>query len=140
MIYDITQELFSCHVFPGDPAPAYEALGDMQRGDLYNLTAFSMCAHNGTHLDAPAHFIKDGKTIDAIDPSVFFGPCAVLRHEGDVTDSDARRMLERAESRLRKLKLTRLSNRSSSSASTPPNAVPSRMPRRPSVGNWPFSM
>ena len=97
MIYDITQELFSCHVFPGDPAPAYEALGDMQRGDLYNLTAFSMCAHNGTHLDAPAHFIKDGKTIDAIDPSVFFGPCAVLRHEGDVTDSDARRMLERAE-------------------------------------------
>lgn len=93
MIYDITQELFSCRVFPGDPAPAYETLGDMGKGDLYNLTAFSMCAHNGTHVDAPAHFIKDGKTIDAIDPSVFLGDCCVFRHEGDVTAEDARRML-----------------------------------------------
>ena len=66
MIYDISQELFSCHVFPGDPAPAYEALGDMQRGDLYNLTAFSMCAHNGTHVDAPLHFVKGGRTVDEI--------------------------------------------------------------------------
>ena len=96
MIYDITQELFSCRVYPGDPAPRFETLGDMQKGDLYNLTAFSMCAHNGTHLDAPAHFIKDGKTVDTIDPSAFFGPCAVLRHEGDVTAADARRMLARA--------------------------------------------
>ena len=96
MIYDITQELFSCHVYPGDPAPCFEVLGDMQKGDLYNLTAFSMCAHNGTHLDAPTHFVKDGKTIDALDPSVFFGDCSVLRHEGEVTASDAHRMLARA--------------------------------------------
>ena len=96
MIYDITQELFSCRVFPGDPAPACEVLADMHRGDLYNLTAFSMCAHNGTHLDAPAHFIKDGKTIDELDPAVFLGDCFVVRHEGDVTAEDARRMLARA--------------------------------------------
>lgn len=97
MIYDITQELFTCHVFPGDPAPVCEVLGDMNRGDLYNLTALSMCAHNGTHLDAPAHFIKDGKTIDRLDPEAFLGDCFVVRHEGDVTDEDARRMLARAE-------------------------------------------
>ena len=96
MIYDITQELFSCRVFPGDPAPVCEVLADMHRGDLYNLTAFSMCAHNGTHLDAPAHFIKDGKTIDELDPAVFLGDCFVVRHEGDVTAEDARRMLARA--------------------------------------------
>ena len=96
MIYDITQELFSCRVFPGDPAPACEVLADMHRGDLYNLTAFSMCAHNGTHLDAPAHFIKDGKTIDELDPAVFLGDCFVVRHEGDVTAEDALRMLARA--------------------------------------------
>lgn len=39
-------------------------ISSMEKGDLYNLTAFSMCAHNGTHIDAPFHFIKDGKTVD----------------------------------------------------------------------------
>ena len=66
MIYDITQPLFSCAVFPGDPAPKREVLADMEKGDIINLTAFSMCSHNGTHVDAPAHFIKDGKTVDQL--------------------------------------------------------------------------
>lgn len=96
MIYDITQELFSCRVWPGDPAPSREVLADIAKGDIINLTAFSMCAHNGTHLDAPAHFIQDGKTIDELDPSAFLGNCYVARHEGDVTAADATAILERA--------------------------------------------
>ncbi len=96
MIYDISQELFSCHVFPGDPAPAREVLADMGKGDIINLTAFSMCAHNGTHLDAPAHFLKEGKTVDQLDPSAFIGDCCVTRHEGEVTAADARRILDKA--------------------------------------------
>ena len=96
MIYDITQELFSCAVFPGDPAPARTVLADMGKGDVINLTAFSMCAHNGTHLDAPAHFIKDGKTIDQLDPDTYLGDCYVARHEGDVTADDAVDILRRA--------------------------------------------
>ena len=96
MIYDITQELFSCKVFPGDPAPKREILGEISKGDIVNLTAFSMCAHNGTHVDAPAHFLADGKTLDEIDPSVFLGDCYVAHHEGDVTAEDARRMLAKA--------------------------------------------
>lgn len=96
MIYDITQPLFSCAVFPGDPAPKRDVLADMQKGDVINLTAFSMCSHNGTHVDAPAHFIKDGKTVDQLDLSVFVGDCYVARHEGDVTAEDARRILATA--------------------------------------------
>ena len=65
-LYDITQEVFSCKVFPGDPAPERQVLSDMGQGSLYNLTAFSMCAHNGTHIDAPFHFLKDGKTVDQL--------------------------------------------------------------------------
>ena len=65
-IYDISQELFNCKVFPGDPSPERKVLNSIENGGLYNLTAFSMCAHNGTHVDAPFHFIKDGKTIDQI--------------------------------------------------------------------------
>ena len=33
-------------------------------GSICNLTVFSMCAHNGTHVDAPYHFYNEGKTID----------------------------------------------------------------------------
>ena len=98
MIYDISQELFSCRVWPGDPAPVREVLADIGKGDIINLTAFSMCAHNGTHLDAPAHFIQNGKTVTELDPAAFLGDCTVTHHEGDVTADDARRMLAEASS------------------------------------------
>ncbi len=93
-IIDITQELFGCKVYPGDPKPQAQRLGNMDSGDLYNLSSLSLCAHNGTHVDAPAHFLKDGKTIDQLPMESFVGDCVVLRHEGMVTGQDARTMLE----------------------------------------------
>ena len=96
-IYDISQEIFSCSVYPGDPRPQRKVLCSMEKGDLYSLTAFSMCAHNGTHVDAPAHFIRDGKTVDAMDLEVFVGPCFVADHEGPVTADDAERILAQAQ-------------------------------------------
>ena len=92
-IYDISQEIFSCAVYPGDPAPQRRRLSAMEAGDLYNLTAFSMCAHNGTHVDAPFHFLPDGKTVEQLGLEVFVGTCRVIRHEGDVTAADAQRMI-----------------------------------------------
>ena len=93
-LYDISQEIFTCAVYPGDPAPALEVLSNMDRGDLYNLTAFSMCAHNGTHVDAPAHFFADGDTVDKLPLSKTVGDCVVISHTGDVTAADAARMLQ----------------------------------------------
>ena len=93
MIYDISQEVFSSRVWPGDPAPVREVLGDIRKGDMVNLTAFSMCAHNGTHIDAPSHFLANGKTVDQLDPAAFLGFCYVTHHEGDVTAENARRIL-----------------------------------------------
>ena len=95
-LYDISQEIFSCAVFPGDPAPVKQTLCSIQDGALYNLTAFSMCAHNGTHVDAPFHFIGDGKQVDQLPLEVFVGECFVARHTGDVTAADARNILEKA--------------------------------------------
>lgn len=92
-IYDISQEVFSCAVYPGDPAPQSRRLSAMEAGDLYNLTAFSMCAHNGTHVDAPFHFLPDGKAVEQLGLEVFVGTCRVIRHEGDVTAADAQRMI-----------------------------------------------
>jgi arylformamidase len=95
-IYDISQEVFGCVVFPGDPKPEREKLAQMAEGSLYNLTAFRMCAHNGTHVDAPSHFIADGKNIDEVSLKNFVGPAYVAEHEGELTGDDAIAVLERA--------------------------------------------
>ena len=92
-IYDISQEVYTCAVYPGDPAPVREVLANMEKGDLYNLTAFSMCAHNGTHVDAPAHFFADGDTVDKLPLHKTVGHCTVISHTGDVTAAVAARML-----------------------------------------------
>ncbi len=94
MIYDITQPLFECVVFPGDPSPKKEDILRIESGDICNLTAFSMCAHNGTHVDAPRHFYENGKGISEIPLEKFIGEACVISHDGNVTADDARRMLE----------------------------------------------
>ncbi|MBQ7795350.1 MAG: cyclase family protein [Lachnospiraceae bacterium] len=96
MVIDISQEVLSSKVYPGDPAPRAEQLCSMEDGELYNLTAFSMCAHNGTHVDAPAHFIRDGKTIGQMGLDPFVGDCYVVRFEGNVTAEDASAIMKAA--------------------------------------------
>lgn len=95
-IYDISQEVFSCRVYAGDPAPERKLLCSMEKGGLYNLTAFSMCAHNGTHIDAPFHFVKGGKTVDALRLETFVGMAYVAEHHGIVSGDDAAEILEKA--------------------------------------------
>ena len=95
-IYDISQEVFSCQVYADDPVPEKKQLCSMGKGDLYNLTAFSMCAHNGTHIDAPFHFIKGGKTVDSIGLDTFVGMAYVAEYHGIVSDSAAAEILEKA--------------------------------------------
>lgn len=95
-IYDISQEVFSCAVFPGNPAPERRVIRSMAAGERNNLTAFSMCAHNGTHVDAPCHFIRDGKSMEQMELSIFVGECYVARHEGNVVAADAEAILRKA--------------------------------------------
>ena len=95
-IHDISQEVFGCQVYPGDPAPEKQILNSMEEGDSYNLSAFSMCAHNGTHIDAPFHFIRDGKTVDSIDLDAFVGMAYVAEHQGIVSGDDAAQILKKA--------------------------------------------
>ena len=95
-IYDISQEVFSCQVYPNDPAPKKHILKSMENGEVYNLTEFSMCAHNGTHIDAPFHFIKDGKTVDKICLEAFVGMSYVAEHNGILTGDDATKILKKA--------------------------------------------
>lgn len=95
-IHDISQEVFSCEVYPGDPMPEKKTLCSIANGDLYNLTAFGMCAHNGTHIDAPYHFLQDGKPVEAVSLDACIGMAYVARHHGVVSGEDAEDILQKA--------------------------------------------
>ena len=95
-IIDISQEVLSCETYEGDPTPRAERITDMERGELYNLSAFSMCAHNGTHIDAPLHFFEDGRSVDKIPLEYFVGECFVAEEKGDICAKKALEILEKA--------------------------------------------
>ncbi len=92
-IYDISQEVFGCAVYPGDRAPAKQEDMRISRGELYNLTSFSMCAHNGTHIDAPFHFLEDGDTVEQIPLEKMVGDCYVSQQKEDIDAEKARQLL-----------------------------------------------
>ncbi len=95
-LYDISQELFSCVVYPGDTPPAKRAVLRIANGDACNLSDLSMCAHNGTHIDAPFHFIEEGRTVEALPLEQTVGLSYVASCEGRLTAHDADRILETA--------------------------------------------
>ena len=95
MIYDITQELFSGRVYPGDAAPSYTRLRSFENGDRSTVTEFSMNAHNATHIDAPIHRIKGGIGIDALSLEACIGACEVIAADDRkrLLETDAKRIL-----------------------------------------------
>ena len=95
-IYDISQEVFGCIVYPGDPSPEKMTIMKISDGSVCNLTALKMCAHNGTHVDAPYHFIDHGMTIDQVPLDRFIGYAFVASHEGDLYAADAETIIGRA--------------------------------------------
>lgn len=46
--------------------------------DNVRESTITIDSHTGTHIDAPSHFLRDGKTIDQIDLSNIIGPCKVF--------------------------------------------------------------
>ncbi|MGX8699350.1 MAG: cyclase family protein [bacterium] len=96
MIYDISQPLFSCAVYPGDPAPEKRTLSALEKGESCNLTWFSMCAHNGTHVDAPLHFLAGGAGIASLGLAPFVGEAWVASCAGALTREEAERIVSAA--------------------------------------------
>lgn len=79
--------------WPGDPAARISLALDMERGDACTVSYLEMGAHTGTHMDAPAHFIRGGRTIDTIPFDVTIGRARVIAIRDP--DSVKRRELER---------------------------------------------
>ena len=66
-------------VYAGDAPLKFDFLKDMRRGDPLTLSAFSLGAHSGTHVDAPMHFVVDGAPIDQVALEAFVGPARVIQ-------------------------------------------------------------
>lgn len=82
---DISVPLTNGMVYwPTDPKVEIKRIHDMKDGDQDNLTHISMCAHSGTHMDAPCHFRKSGKSIDKMPLSAGIGKARVI----EITDRD----------------------------------------------------
>lgn len=60
------------NVFPGDPLPEVVPIAEIIK-DGYRTKLISFCSHTGTHIDAPAHMIADGATLDELPCEMFFG-------------------------------------------------------------------
>lgn len=87
-IYDITLTITSTlPVWPGDPPVRLTQPSHLERGDICTITRLDMGAHTGTHLDAPAHFIRGGATAESLSLDVLIGPALVVdaRGRGHVT-------------------------------------------------------
>ena len=64
--------------WPGDPDVRIERIASLDRGDNSNVTALSMCAHTGTHVDAPRHYFAHGAAIDQMPPEAGVGTARVM--------------------------------------------------------------
>ena len=56
----------------------YRLTWRMDAGASVNVGAVTMGTHNGTHADAPCHFLPDGARIDALDPTIYVGPAMLV--------------------------------------------------------------
>lgn len=74
----------------GDPRPRISQRLSMANGDLCNLTMLDMSAHTGTHMDAPRHFLIDGKGMETLPLDAVMGPARVVA----IRDSAAIRRVE----------------------------------------------
>ena len=96
-IYDISLTISpSLPTWPGDPALELEQIESMDKGAHANVTRISAAVHLGTHVDAPHHFLNDGRTVESLPLSILTGPCYVTQLP-DGVDAITAEVLDRSE-------------------------------------------
>ncbi|MCX7667656.1 MAG: cyclase family protein [Atribacterota bacterium] len=77
-VIDLTLPLFSgCPAFPGQPAVTLFPWHDLSLHGSRTHALF-MVDHTGTHVDVPAHFVQEGKTVEMLDLKKFMGEAITL--------------------------------------------------------------
>lgn len=76
---DISVPLHSGMVhWPGDPAPNFERIAEIDGGADANVTFCRLSAHTGTHMDAPCHFLSGAGGMDSFPLETGIGPARVI--------------------------------------------------------------
>jgi arylformamidase len=72
---------------PDNPPSSVYRLQDVNKGDQVTMARLELISHDGTHIDAPLHFIPGGSTIDKMPVETTNGPCRVIeiKDEKDIT-------------------------------------------------------
>lgn len=83
-IYDISHDLMTARVYGEDLAPKLECVSSFEQDDSFKVSNISMCLHNGTHIDAPAHAMPFGSSIEKLPLEDFCGICEVLQFNEDI--------------------------------------------------------
>ncbi len=82
MILDLTHCISpEMPVYPGTEQPVLTTACTIREAG-YRETILHMYSHTGTHMDAPAHMIEGGRTLDAFPAETFAGPGFVLDCRG----------------------------------------------------------
>jgi arylformamidase len=85
-LYDISLTISEeLPTWPGDPAIKLDKISQIDRGDQANVTHLSASVHMGTHVDAPDHFLGNGKTVEDIPLDYLVGPVLVLEVDSSQT-------------------------------------------------------
>lgn len=77
-IIDISKDLLTSELYPGDPRPEVSIFSAIANGDGCNMARISATLHCGTHADAPLHFINGGSSIGAAELERYIGECTVI--------------------------------------------------------------
>ncbi len=88
-IYDVSVPISArTPTYPGDPGIDIRQWLSLADGDVANVTALHFGAHTGTHVDAPAHFLKDAPKLHSIDLETLIGDVQVIELPVDVMAID----------------------------------------------------
>lgn len=68
-------------VYPGTEQPRLTTACTIDQCG-YRETLLHMFSHTGTHMDAPAHMLRDGTALDCYDAAKFAGPAVVVDCRG----------------------------------------------------------
>src|SRR5438132_1040529 len=76
-------------VYAGDAPLKFDFLKDMRKGDKLTLSAYSLGAHSGTHIDAPMHFVVTGASINQVPLAPLIGAARVIEIADSIQAIDA---------------------------------------------------
>ena len=84
-IWDISVPLSDTTlVWEGDPSLQIEQVSELP--EEFNVSRLNMGMHVGTHIDAPLHLIKNGKSVDQFPVEILIGPAHVVQVADDVQE------------------------------------------------------